>query len=405
MRKILTSLGVVLSVNPTVAQAQCDSLKTPNDLLKCVVQSHAEVKIGKSLIEEARLGIQVADQQPNPELDAEVTDSIGSGFGTGVTLMHTFERGGKKEARRRLASSEHALSKTALLNQQDQIILKTVLSLYRIRQIDHELEINREIITTFENIISQYKKAGTLGPEQKVSISVFNLALEESRLNKTTLLSERKGFVTQIQTDLGKEIKISSGLLPKVVNTWSDLNGSTRLEGNQVKLAQESVALSKARFLLEEAEATPNISIGPKVGFEHDGEGSFSIGVALSMPLPLYHQYSGSKARARAEVQTNVARLDSLKAKLVQRKKYLEGVYRDVQRTITHTLTNKEVEIDHKNLHKMINSGVVSASIIIELHRQILEFYDKLHQQELTGINALWQIHAINGTIQSEELK
>lgn len=404
MKKIIT-LGLALSVIPTVAQAQCDNLKTPNDLLKCVVQSHATVKVGKSLIEEARLGIQVAEQQPNPELEAEVANTIGSGFGTDLTFMHTFERGGKKEARRRLASSEHALSKIALLNQQDQIILNTVLSLYRVRQIDHELEINKEIIKTFKNIITRYRKAGRLAPEQQVSISVFNLALEENRLNRTSLLSERKGFATQIQTNLGKEIEISGNLLPKVVRTWRALNTSSELEGNQVRLAKENVALSKARVLLEEAEAAPDISLGPKVGFEHDGSSSFSVGIALSMPIPLYHRNNGSRARARAEVNTKIARLDSLKEQVVKRKEYLEGVYKEVQRTIARTLTNKEVEIDHKNLHKMIKNGVVSASIIIELHRQILEFYDKLHQQELKGIKALWQLHAINGTIQSEELK
>lgn len=404
MKKIFATLGLAFSASPILAQAPCDQIKTPNDLLKCVVQNHADVKVGKSLIKEAQIGIQAADEQPNPELEAEVSDSMGSGFGTDVTYMHTFERGGKKEARRRLASSEHTLTKTALMNRKDQIVLNTVLSLYRIRQIDHELEINKEIIETFEHIISSYKRAGRLGPEQKMSISVFNLALEENRLNRTALLSERGEFVAKIQTHLGTEIEITNALLPKVEKSWAKLE-LTNAEGNRVKLAQQSVALSRARLLHEDSVAIPDISLGPKVGFEHDGSGSFSVGVALSMPLPFYHQNNGARSRARAEINTKIARLDSLKTQLAKRKEYLQKLYSDVRETIGKTRSNKEIEIDHKNLHKMIKRGVVSASIIIELHHQILEFYSKLHQQEMTGINALWQIHAINGNAQSEELK
>lgn len=401
----MTILLGILSTSLALAQSECKVLKTSNDLLKCVIQNHAEIKIGESLIEETKLGIDVALQQPNPEFDMEVLDSTDGGFGTEFTLMHTFERGNKKEARRKIASLEHMLSKTVLMNKKDKIILSTVLSLYRIRQIDHDLEINKEIIETFKKIIFQYTNAGSLGPEQKVSISVFNLALEENRLNRTSLLSEREGLVSQLQNNLGKEIEITPSLLPKVRRIWKSIKELSQKDNNQVKLAQERIDLARAQLLLEEAKAISNISLGPKISFENDKNRSYSVGIALSMPLPIYHQNNAGRTMAMAAIKTNETRLDVLKSQLKKRLQYLENVYEETRKMNVKILSNKEIEINHKNLHKMIERGVVSAPIVIELHRQILEFYNKLHEQELKGINALWQIYTINGTVQSEELQ
>ena len=405
MRNKIIIFGFTLCSGLINAQVPCVDLKTPNDLLKCVLQNHANVKVGKSLVKEARWDSVIAEEHPNPELQVEIDKPISPGFGTSLLYMHTFELGGKKKARKGIASSQVALSETFLTNQKDKIILDTVLSLYRMRQIDHELEINKEIDETFQGVISSYKNAGNLGPEKETSISVFNLALRENLLNKNSLLSERLGYETRIQTAIGKKINISKSLLPKDIENWPNIDLPLHSKGNEIKLAEKNLALSHSRFLLEKSEATPNISLGLKVDFTREETNSFSFGLVFSMPLPIYNQNSGSIAKAMSQIQTNEIRLGSIKDNLNRRKAYLQKIYADTQTVLSERESNKKINFDHKNLHKMIERGVISPSTVIELHRQTLEFYNKLHQQELVGINALWQIYAINGTVQSKELR
>lgn len=406
MKHYLLLIGVLVVSLPTLAQNPCDSLKSSNDILKCAIENHASIKLGNSLVKEAQLESVIAVQQPNPEMEAEFDKPIlQRGFKTSLQYMHTFELGGKKKARMNLASSQIELSKASVEKQKDSVAINTVLTLHRIRQIDHELEINKEIIQTFEDILTTYKNAGNLDPEKKISVSIFNLALKESLIKKTNLLSERNKHESTLQLSLGKKIKLTKLMLPQPIEEWRILKSNKKAKGSRVHLAESQIALSQSRLLLEKANASQDISLGLKFGFENDKTNSYSIGLVFSMPIPLYNTNRGSIGKALAENHTNELKLDLLKDKLASRKDYLQKVYADTKKVMSESYSHNEVDLNHENLHKMIEKGVISPSSIIELHRQILEFYDRLHQQELSGINALWELHAINGTAQKEELK
>lgn len=406
MNRCLIFLGISLLSLPIFSQKPCQILNSPNDILKCAIENHTSVRIGKSLVKVSQLEFAVADQQPNPEIEAEyVKPMVGSGFKTSLQYMHTFEMGGKKKARKDLASSQVFLSKVSVSNQKNKVAINTVLTLHRIRQIYHELEINKEIIQTFKKILIIYKNAGNLGPEKKIAVSIFNLALKESLIKKTNLLSERSKYEADIQLNLGKKIILTKSMLPKPIKEWKDLKLDVDSKGLEIRLAESQLALSRSLVLLEKAEAYQDISLGLKFDFENNKTDSYSIGLVFSMPIPLYHRNDGSIAKALAKNSTSELRLGLLKDKQASRKEYLQKIYEDTKKVMLDSYTHNEVELSHSDLHKMIGKGVVSPSSIIELHRQILEYYDKLHQKELSGISALWELYALNGTAQKEELK
>lgn len=63
MMKILT-IGLLFSLFAFV-DSECKQLKTPNDVLKCIVDNHAAVQVGKAKVNEVSLGVDVASQRPN----------------------------------------------------------------------------------------------------------------------------------------------------------------------------------------------------------------------------------------------------------------------------------------------------------------------------------------------------
>jgi hypothetical protein len=93
------------------------------------------------------------------------------------------------------------------------------------------------------------------------------------------------------------------------------------------------------------------------------------------------------------------------KTQLEKQKEFLQRVYQRAATRITQTLSNEQVTLKHKNLHKMIDRGLVSAPLVIELHRQIMDYYERLHKQELEGVIAKWKIAALEGKISKEKLQ
>lgn len=386
------------------ANSECDNLKTPDDVLKCIVSKHIDVSTKKSEINEISFGIDAAEQRVNPELEAEAVKNKGTGFTSEVSLMHTFELGGKRSARIKIAESEQRLAKLELLSTQEKLILQTVLDLYRLRQINHETDIVNEIIATFKKITRQYLKAGRLNPEDKMSASIFKMALEENKLKKNSLINEKQGILARMESGIERKLNLTPNLLPKIKRSWGVIS-SGELGGYQVKEAQGKLDLARANHNLQKSDSWSNLTIGPKVEFDKGDKNETRFGIALSIPLPLFQTNGGGKAKAMARVKRRELQMRYTRSRLQREKDYLKSVYDRVSKTITKTLSNKQIMLKHKNLHKMTNRGVVSAPIVIELHRQIMDYYEKLHEQEIQGIQALWRIAALEGRILKEKLQ
>ena len=405
MKFLFTLFLLSLASTNAISGEVCETLNTPNDVLKCVVNHHLSIRMGKSELSETELGIEVAKQRPNPDLDVDVTDTSGSGFGTEVSYLHTFELGNKREARIKVAESIRNYTRSDLINRQENLAIRTVTSMYRLRQINHELSVVTEIISTFKKIIGQYRNVGRLGPEQQISISVFTMALEENKLAKNSLLNEREVIVGRIETGIGKKIDFTDKILPELKSDWPKFESKDNLKSSKLQLALHEIDLAKANVEIEKSESTPNLAIGPKFGFERDERNSFSIGIGVSVPLPLYQNNSAGRAKAMASLNNSQLKFNFTKTELESEKQILIDLYNRIVGGISKTLSEKQIEHNHRNLHTMIKRGVVSASIVIELHRQIIDYYSKLHEQEILAVQAYWKILAIEGRILAEELR
>jgi len=64
----------------------------------------------------------------------------------------------------------------------------------------------------------------------------------------------------------------------------------------------------------------------------------------------------------------------------------------------------KALRDKHEQVEDFFERGLISSSLVIEAHRQMLDFTRSRHEHELAAVTALWRIRAIDGTILGEKL-
>lgn len=384
----------------TEAGQGCAPFSSANDVLRCAVQRDKSLKVLETEVQIAEAGIEVGGQRLNPELEIESMKRE-RGFSHGITLTQSLDLAGKRDARQRVASAEKDAAAIALRKVRDDVVFRTVGSLYRLRQIQKELEIIREGISTFSQVARHFQRAGALSPEQRISISIFKMALEDHKIREATLLSEKQALVADLSLALGQTFVPDQKYLPPQKANWPTLK-ATSINSNGVAQAKTETAIARAGYELQKSEAWPDLTLGPKVEIDEDRK--TWIGLSLSLPLPLFNQNQGGKSQALARVNRGEV-LESKASDEAQRTHaYLLESYGDLSASIERTLKNGEVEAKHKDLHSMLNRGVVAAPLITELHRQREDYYSRLHEQELKTVETLWQIYALEGRADKEQL-
>jgi cobalt-zinc-cadmium efflux system outer membrane protein len=402
MKRLIIFLAVLFGT--AYGNSPCETFETPDDVLKCVVNNHAAIQVWQGEVDEKREGINAARQSPNPILEFEGLSRNNSDYSSSLTFMHTFELGDKKEARIRVAEKERDLSMVALLAGQEQLYVQTVTDLYRMRQIGHELMVVGEIILTLKKITDQYSNAGPLNPEDMISISVFSMAREENKLKRSSLINEKEEITARIESGLGRKISFKRNLLPQIKRSWPAIQDG-QIAGSEILKARSNLELANANYSYEKSLSWSDLSIGPKVEIDKSTKTETRFGIALNIPLPLYHTNDGGKARSLLGVKKSKLQLNYTKNRVNRQNQYHKSVYNRVSKAIAVALSHYQISLKHKDVHSMLKRGVVSAPIVIELHRQIMGYYEKLHELEIKGVNALWNIAATEGRILQETLK
>jgi outer membrane protein TolC len=171
-------------------QAETKTCEQPNSfqaIVNCAMENHPEIQRQESM---QNIGLSLekqAAQRLNPEIDDQ------SVFGNNqnqsvsshqINLAHTFELGGKRPARMGAAKAEASNIVSQALHIKEEVFMRTVKTLYRIRQVHTEMKILNEALETFGKIQKQFKSRPRLGPEQEVSLSVFQLAQGDYQLRR-----------------------------------------------------------------------------------------------------------------------------------------------------------------------------------------------------------------------------
>lgn len=387
------------------AESPC-TVRSAQDILRCTLENHPEIAVSQAALDRDLKLPLIARQRPNPELETKIVGGKDSGSGvldTETSLFHTIELGGKRRARISQASASGEVTAADHQKTLEEVTVTTVLTLYRLGQIQSELAYLHESMATFQRIVGQLKSRPLLTPEQSVSNSVFELALEDYKLKEKSLLEEELDLKTSLEIATGLPYSRMKSYLPEDKKSWPKVSethleeASTVVNANLQKVTAES-KLAQANLSLAKSQSWPDLKIGPTVETGTLGGGNNTlVGGSLALPLPLLNHNGGGrqfaaaeKARADLNLRVTRERLDAEREK--QKAKYETAV-----KVVSQARSHAEVTARHRGIDDLFDRGLVPSSLVIESHRQMVELTQTLHEQELAALEALWKIYVIDG--------
>jgi cobalt-zinc-cadmium efflux system outer membrane protein len=373
-----------------------------------VLQNHPDLVRGEALRKQADKFEPFARQRPNPELDSkglygEAIDGRNI-FETESNLAHTFELGGKRSARIEKALAEKEEIDASYLKTKEDVYSSTLKILYRIRHVHAEMKTLEEALMTFSQIQRQYRSRPTLTPEQEVSLSVFQLAEGDYKFRKAALQTEENTLEKTIEISIGTPFPHKDSILPNKKEDWPQIkNVDLPLKGAAIKFSEAELKHAKAELSLAKSNSWPDLKLGPS--FETETEGGLTVykyGLNLSIPLPLYQVNSAGRAYAWAGLLKSEHSLELRKKELSQERQILLTQYQKATKSLKESVNLSEAEKKHINVDRLFRRGVIPSSLVIEAHRQLVDFTKSQNEQELIALEALLKLKALSGTLFEE---
>lgn len=385
----------------------CSQLDSPNSVLQCVASRHPEIVRSINRAKQTEKGIEWASQIPNPEFSSQATygKSLGDTLiDAQAALVQPLELGGKRSARTELAEAKTEKALDLLLASKEEALVQTVRYLIRLRQIKDEASTVDEAIETFTKIIKQYRSRVKLTPEQQVSVNVFSLSKADYQFRKTELEQEREGIRAYFNV-IHLPLKEVEKVLPNYTTKWPEIK-KMEPKGSELRLANRVLLLAEKEHEVAKSLSWPNLNIGPMVGYQSAGGISNPVyGVQLSFPLPLFNLNGGQRAYTAAGIFRAETNLQIRKSEIDQKSQRLKTIYDKSVKVLAQIPSQNKLIKQHHQMEKFFVRGLVSAALIIEAHRQILDYFVGRHAHEMKAQDALWKSYALNGSILEETFK
>lgn len=189
-----------------LADVQASAPASINQLLDQAEMASVDVRKALTEFEVTKEGITEASMIPNPELTLCQWSGRAGGkkWGqTDVTLLQPIELAGKRGKRIDRANAQVKGMKAQIDQVVAEVRLQTLSLLYRLRQVNDELEFLAEAQTTFSRLVSNYRKRPQLSPEQSTSLFLFDLAVKDYDLQKQEFIREVKLIGAELKQRTG----------------------------------------------------------------------------------------------------------------------------------------------------------------------------------------------------------
>lgn len=407
---LFTILGVVFRF-AEANENKCGNLLSYKDIIQCALENHPDVNQGKLLLEQGKSSIAVAEQFQNPELGSQILSGKAGNDDykyTQINLTQTIELGGKRSARVRRSEIQSDGAQTDLKLVQEDVYLKTFLSLVRLRQIKTEIDVLDQALSTFARVQKQYRGRIRMTPEQRATYSIMEIATNDYSLRRRPLVNESREIERFLEWIVGEKISFNESLYPAVRKQWPSISDSSLT--NQVKsmsLQKSLMSLELAKAELDEAKGNswPDLKLGPT--FETQSQGSQnmnSAGVNLSVQIPLFQLNGAGRSYAKVGVARAQAALDAASKRENQQLKLSIEKYNDAVEALEKSITFENIQKKHAQVENSFDVGVVPSSLIIEIHRQMIDYTKTLDEQENTAIESLAKVYSLQGRLLSEGL-
>lgn len=399
---LFCALSSAVTVN-AAGKEVCKKIQNYIDVVECaenrspeIISSEAEINVKKSLVE-------AASQWNNPELGVDSlsgTSQADKKTETDVSLSFPLELGGKRSARKSMAEADLVKATKELQLQRAEVRKKVLLKLNRLRQIFAELELVKESQETFSKLVKQYQGRPALSPEQEVSLTVFKMAKGEYNFKKIEYEEELYDLASYFKVVTGLELDQVKRVLPSEVRRWPSLKEASNERNPTSWQGIYDATVDAAQGDLDKAkgDAWPTLMLGPSAKFTQEASGDSQMwGLNLSMSLPVFNLNGGAKGAAAANLQAARIKREQGLEQISQRRKLLESLYRVIVDTLAENPSGHELEQRHRKIESQFMRGLVSSSLVIEVHRSLVDFEKSRNVQEMKALETYLEIQVLDG--------
>ena len=401
-------VALSLLTSSVFAARKC-TYRNANELLSAIKVNHPSLIKKAREVEMAKLNIDAANKLINPEVEIEGISNLdeGSHYTTSVKLMQTIELGGKRSARVKAAKEEVGALKSLTAYESEMLIIKIVKNLYELKHLNEVIPLYVESLDAFKRIHRKLSKRSSLSPEQQVERETLELVISDYRLKLANLKVDRTYLKNHLGFFSGRDCEITNSALPKKLNLNLKLAKIDSVEGlsfSKLRYAKKLTDLQVARLEQERGQAYTNLRVGPTFEMDKEDETVKKAGVAISFDLPLFNRNGAAKARARVALES--ARFTFNKAKKEANLDLYswKAQYNKYVSSLKVMANNTSLDMKHKKVESLFKRGIISTAMVIESHRQLIEYSMTRNEFEVGAVEALWNIYNFSGELMKKEI-
>lgn len=384
------------------------NIKKTSEILPLLKRNHPKIIQNNAYLDFIKQETLAAKIRPNPELEGQtsVGESLGKViYSTSLSLKHVFELGGKRQARINVAERKIEVESEESRNKNEDILIKTIIKLHRLRQIYELIPLYKEALDTFKEIRKNFVKRKYLSPEQQVEKETLGIAISDYQLNISKIDSEKVNLNRHLSFFIGKECQIPQEALPRKVLANKKKIGKDKIAYSTLAAAQKRLELAKLNYKKEKAEAFSNLLIGPRYKFQKENvSSSHTAGIAFTIDLPILNTNEGRKRQAVKGIHSAKVAYQNAKKESQIDLKVWKTKYNNFIKSLESIVSRDELEKKHHKIEGLFKRGIISTSLVIESHRQLLSFYAGRFEFEIGAVEALWNIYKINGEFYNNQL-
>ncbi|EQC46129.1 TolC family protein [Bacteriovorax sp. Seq25_V] len=394
MKRTLTVLcNMLVAYN---ISANC-KINSPREIYQLIKSNHPNIKANQTSLANANIDIEIASTISNPRL--EVEREINGEKTTEVSIMQKFELGGKRQNRISLAKKNNELQKNIIDFENQEILIETILDIHELHRLNEILPLYTESLEAFKKILDSLAKSKTLSPEKIVERDTLELVISDYKFKISKLSSEKKEKEGLIRFKAQTNCKLTSSAFNLDLRSWKELSPTKDLSNYpKLKLINSKLETSIYSYELERSQSYPDIEIGPKVILDNREK---IYGVNISFDIPVFNQNTARKERMLKNLNLTRAIKKSSEEETAIRYQSWITKYQDLLETLEKIGSQRSFEEKHKRMEKLFKRGIISTNLVIETHRQLIEFSETRHDLEHGLIEAYLKINEFHGTLDS----
>lgn len=407
----IVSLFCVLISSGASAKALCQDARTASELYLCTIQNHPHQTLKDQTKVTADALINQAKQFDNPTLDVKSVAGTVSGEAMGATEVSVTLPISSYVLGRAPKIEQAQADAKQIQNDFDEEIFKIksdlIKDFYRLRQVADELGMVEEALGAFSSVERQLRSRPARGPEQEITLNLVTLVQGDYELKKNRLITEKAEILSRFKLIWGAGFNLNAKILPPFKQNWPDSSGELKLD-THFELRKSGTDLEKAIAdkRVAQAESWPKVAIGPTVQRETTGGSvAYAYGFNVGIDIPIFSINSGGRQVAEAR-RIRAEMVQQLTLRKVQSENEITvNKYKAAVDSLKRSSARESLAKNHARIDSLFRQGMAAGTVIVEAHRQILEFTLSQHEHELTAVDSLINLYQLQGKDIAEVIK